>query len=92
MAAEERAATVERSAMKSMERRVNVVIQHARLRAEADNKTLDMMDARISELEKESDELRRQLAAGAEQQEDTSVVQREAADERAEQERSKVVH
>ena len=42
------------------------------------------MDARISELEKESDELRRQLDAGAEQQEGTSVVQREAADDRAE--------
>ena len=47
-----------------------------------------MKDARISELEKEGDELRWQLATGTKRQEGASVVQREAADGRAEQERS----
>ena len=43
MAAEERTAVVEESVMNCMEQRVNVVIQHDRLRAEADNKTVAMM-------------------------------------------------
>jgi hypothetical protein len=85
--AEEHAATVvEQTAVSTAERRVNAVMHDARLHAEADRRTLTMMDARISKLEKESDELRRRLAGGTKRQEGTSVVQREAADERAEQE------
>jgi hypothetical protein len=66
-----------------MERRVNVVIQHARLRAEADNKTMATMDARICELENASDELQRRRAADAERRDTASIEQREAASVRA---------
>ena len=83
LAAEEHAAAVERSAMKSMEQRVNVVIQHARLRAEADNKMIAIMEARICELENGSDERQQLLAAGAERHDAESIEQREAASVRA---------
>ena len=84
--AEEQATVVEQLVVSTAERRVIAVKHDARLRAEADRRTLAMMGARISELEKERDELCRRLSAGTKRQEVACVVQREAADEQSEQE------